>query len=80
MDPHRPLTAREHDWLAGRDVYPEDYEEEDAHEMLKRRFPVEYVKTHLNVLEDLANDLRKQADSLRDQVKSMRKLISEDDF
>ena len=48
--------------------------------MLKRRFPVEYVKTHLNILEDLANDLRKQADSLRDQVKSMRKLISEDDF
>jgi hypothetical protein len=45
-----------------------------------RTMPLEYVKRQLNVLEDISNDLRKQADRMRDDIKKMRKLIIEDDF
>jgi hypothetical protein len=34
----------------------------------------------LNTLEDAINDLRKQADGLRQKVKELRNLVSEDDF
>jgi prefoldin subunit 5 len=42
--------------------------------------PLEYVKRQLNILEDIANDLRRQGDRLREEVRKMRQLISEDDF
>lgn len=67
-------------WLAGHDVYDEDREEAAAHEIIKQIMPVEYVKAQLNALEDAVNDLRRQTDGLRDKIKEMRNLISEDDF
>lgn len=74
------ITEKDFQWLKGNDVFDEDRVEANAHDMMKRTMPVEYVKTQLNILEDVANDLRRQADDLRDKVKEMRKLISEDDF
>lgn len=67
-------------WLAGEDVFEEDYIDNARYKELMRTMPLEYVKRNLNVLEDIANDLRKQADRLRDDIKKMRKLIIEDDF
>ena len=67
-------------WLAGEDVFEEDHIETSRYNELMRTMPLEYVKRQLNTLEDIANDLRKQADRLRDEVKGMRKLIIEDDF
>lgn len=67
-------------WLNGEDIFDEDRIETNRHHELMRTMPLEYVKRQLNVLEDIANDLRRQGDRLRNDVKDMRKLISEDDF
>ena len=67
-------------WLDGEDVFFEDHIDNEIQEEMMRRMPHEYIKRNLNVLEDIANDLRKQADRLREDVKKMRKLIIEDDF
>jgi hypothetical protein len=67
-------------WLDGEDVFEEDYIENSRYNELMRTMPLEYVKRQLNVLEDISNDLRKQADRMRDDIKKMRKLIIEDDF
>ena len=80
MDRGPNISRQDKKWLDGQDVDANDYIEHDTHEILKRRHPVEYVKTQLNILEAVANDLRKQADAFRDQIRSMRRLISEDDF
>jgi|694.fasta_scaffold00600_51 hypothetical protein len=76
----RPLGKNEKAWLEGQDVYIEDDQEANRHINLQKIMPVEYVKTQLNILEDVANDLRRQSDELRNRIKEMRKLISEDDF
>ena len=52
-------------WLDGEDVFFDDKIDSDIQEDLMRRMPHEYIKRNLNVLEDIANDLRKQADRLR---------------
>jgi len=80
MGKHKVIGKDDAMWLAGADVSDMDIEEEMRHEQLKRRFPLEYVRLRLDALEVVASDLRKQADALRDQVKDMRRLISEDDF
>ena len=67
-------------WLDGEDVFEEDYIVNSRYNELMRTMPLEYVKRQLNVLEDISNDLRKQADRMRDDIKKMRKLIIEDDF
>ena len=67
-------------WLNGEDVFDEDRIETNRHHELMRTMPLEYVKRQLNILEDIANDLRRQGDRLREEVRKMRQLISEDDF
>lgn len=63
-------------WLDG----GEDYEEEEAHEVLKKKMPLEYVKLQLNALEDIANGVKKECEQLREKIKEMRNLITDDGF
>ena len=63
-------------WLNG----GEDYEEEEAHEILKEKMPLEYVKLQLNALEDIANGVKKECEELREKIREMRRIISDDGF
>jgi hypothetical protein len=67
-------------WTSGEDIFFEDDDDTYAQEALSKKDPTAYVKRQLNTLEDAINDLRKQADGLREKVKELRNLVSEDDF
>ena len=82
---HAPLvkgiTVGDHLYLCGRDINQmELIEEKKAHESARAKNEHLYVMSQLDALESVASDLRQQADALREQVRDLRKSISEDDF
>ncbi len=77
----RGFTVGDHLYLCGKDVdYMQAREEKNAHETARAKNEHAYVMSQLDALETAISDLRQQADGLREQVRGLRKLISEDDF
>lgn len=75
------ISVIDHQWVIGLDIdRNEMFKEKDAHESARAKDEHMYVMSQLGALESIANDLRQQADDFRDQVRKLRKSISEDDF
>lgn len=57
-----------------------DHEEDAAHDAFAKTEPHKYLMLQLNTLENIANDLRKQADAFKDRIRELRSMISKDEF
>lgn len=75
------VTVADHLFLCGRDINQNEmFEEKRAHESARAKDEHLYVMSQLDALEATISDLRKQTEDVRDQVRKLRKSISEDDF
>jgi hypothetical protein len=74
------LSPDDWKWINGEDVDDDDVIDTARQTDLYNDDPAAYVKRQLNALEDVVNDLRKQADAFREQIRALRNMVSEDDF
>lgn len=75
------ISVIDHKWVIGLDIdRHEKIDEIYAHESARAKDEHMYVMSQLDALESIANDLRQQADEFRDQIRKLRRSISEDDF
>lgn len=74
------MKPEDYMWVSGKDVDEDDMIDTARQADLYNDNPAAYVKRQLNVLEDAVNDLRKQADAFREQIRALRNMVSEDDF